>query len=256
MAKKRAKVVTSRRSARHDLLIAAVGAVLGAVTAAVAPIVAANVLEPKKSDLRIVDFAVEARSVTSEAVGDFFGEAGYGIETPPLLTMVIHNLGNRRAVITRVRLTIEESVTVHECAGIGGAYTTSAVYDVVLPSRPAEGQVLTQRVGHEIGSDEVDSFSILLGLADDLETHLYRIRVAMIYDSGHTLEVGTAVVSIPRDLSSDYFSPEFEVSLDKIAGARESRDPCVRENALAVAEFLRGPGVRSSAMVAITEALG
>jgi hypothetical protein len=217
--------------------------------------VAANVLDPKESDLTLVDFAVEARSVTSEAVGEFVREAGYGIETPPLLTMVVHNLGDRRAVITQVRLTIEESVTVRECAGIGGAYTTSAVYDVALPIKPADGQALTQRVGQEIGPDEVDSFSILLGLEDALETHLYRIRVAIIYDAGNTLDVGTAVVSVPRDLSSDYFSLDFEISLDKIAGARKSGDPCVRENALAVAEFLRAPGVRSPAMEAITEAL-
>jgi hypothetical protein len=156
-----------------------------------------------------------------------------------------------------VRFTVVDSAVVRLCEGGGDGIRLSATYDAVLPFEPLRNQVIAVPVSEQAGPDEVDKFSVVLGLpGETLEpAHLYRLRIALIYDEGKSIDVGTAIVSLPDDPSLSAFNPGLlNATLSEIAANSALESPCYRQNILITSRFTKGPGIRTPAMQAITEA--
>jgi hypothetical protein len=79
--------------------------------------------------------------------------------------------------------------------------------------------------------------------------------VALVYDEGHSVDAGVAVVSLPENPSVFSFSTG-SATFEEIAAALATDDRCYRQNVVMAGGFLNGPGSRTPTMQAITDAFG
>jgi hypothetical protein len=186
------------------------------------------------------------------------GQPASVIENRPMVTMTVHNQGERRSVVTEIRLTVEASSTLRDCAGAtGGRISTTARYGVQLPLRPSPGQVIIQPVGHEIGTDAVDKFSVVFEPPGDavLDLHLYRLKVTLVHDQGRSTDLGRVLIAAPADPSGIWFTKYGDIPFDALRTRALAETGCYRQNIRTAAAFLRAPGARTPALQRITEAL-
>jgi hypothetical protein len=249
--------------ARHDLVVGLVGVVLGAIVAAFAGQLANAVLDPTRPELAVADFAVATQSLAlktedPELLESVGSKEGSMVASRPAITITIHNKGDQRAVLSQIRVTVEDHLLIRGCVeGVGGNIPTSERYGLVLPLEPPPGLIVTRLVSQEIGPDSVDKFSLVLGLADEPleEIRLYRLKLVIVHDDGQTFNAGNAVVALPQDPPAAFFTAFGAVSLDQLKTPKKGEEPCYRANARAAGRFLKAAGTRTPALQAMTAAL-
>ncbi|WP_139128606.1 hypothetical protein [Micromonospora humi] len=152
---------------------------------------------PDTPGLAFIDLVVR----DPERTGD---ENSQGEEewTQPIVEFTVHNRGVRRSVITRVIMTVEESVVIEQCGSQGFPIAVSATYDVLLPLFPSRRSVLEAPVSQQQGADEADRFALRFSTPErknDVTIHIYRLRFELVADGTKSrLPAGTAVVAVPH----------------------------------------------------------
>lgn len=181
------------------------------------------------------------------------------VGTDPSLDVQLHNVGGRRAVVTKARITVERVDSVPVCFS-AGALDVSGRYSATLPDRPG---VVEVPLHQQIGRDQADRLSITLGATKE-SLHLnsppsrkllYRLRLALLDDSGgQPADAGTALVSVPGvpEGTEDYWPRSLQSkSRSELAATfggsipYASFVPCWRANNARLHVALSAPGARS-----------
>ncbi|WP_045746574.1 hypothetical protein [Actinoplanes rectilineatus] len=176
---------------------------------------------------------------------------------PPPVEFTVHNRGTRRSVITRVGVTVEDSMVLRQCASQGEPLAVSASYDVVLPLEPADGTELEVPVGQQQGPDEADRFALRFGTpARESPTviHIYRLRFALLTDgSEKRLAAGTGIVAVPfAPLDGDgYFWSDIYQGIDMTMAGVNEDIACMKENSAAIERLLDGDVALSPLLSAV-----
>jgi hypothetical protein len=167
--------------------------------------------------------------------------------TPPAVEITVHNRGDRRSVITRAVVTVEDSAVIKQCDSQGEPLAVSATYNLTLPLQPAVGTVVRVPVSQQQRSDEADRFALEIGTPPrDVPTtvHVYRLRFELEADGSDTrLPVGVAVVAVPLAPSSAgaYFWGEMldsgQISLDSWPGLEDAK-ACLKGNSATLQRLL------------------
>jgi len=178
--------------------------------------------------------------------------------TPPAVEITVHNRGTSRSVITRVAVTVEDAAVIPRCDAQGGSVPVSATYDVVLPPRPAPGDVFRVPVSQQQAADEADRFALRFGTSEratPTAVHLYRLRFDLEADGSKTrIPAGTAVLTLPLSLreGDGYFWSEIydsgQVEIDSAPGVDEILT-CMRTNSKTIQRVL-GAGAELSPALA------
>jgi len=244
---------------RREIIVGLIAAVVGALAGAFAAPMAAGLVESRAPKLAVPDFTVATQSMIADGINEDGGRYSEKISRP-IITTTIHNRGSRRAVVTRIRLVIEDSVFIPACEIGGGPFKISASYDAQLPLDAAPGAGVTIPVSQEIGADEVDKFSLVLGILGEprVGPYLYRLNVVLIYDDGANLDVGRAIVSLPEDPEVRDFSGRgySSATLEELKGAADASERgCYADAARKTASILRMPGARTPTLQDLTDVL-
>lgn len=136
-------------------------------------------------------------------------------EAPPRLEILLHNTGDKRAVLSRANIEIRRVRLLRQCFSQGDL-PLSTTYAATLPANAAPGHVVQAPLHEQLGGDEADRFAIGLGVrADPAKSsysvggkqnlaglYLFEVAISLISDEGgQPLSVGRALVSLP-------FAPE------------------------------------------------
>ena len=131
------------------------------------------------------------------------------LDDPSRLDIKLHNVGTRRLVLTRARVSVLAVVRLPLCYSQGGLGVTGH-YDVTLPARTGSVEV---HLHQQLGPDEADRFRLAVGTSKNnlqistpataasparLRSLVYRLRVAIFHDGAATpIDLGEALVSVP-----------------------------------------------------------
>jgi hypothetical protein len=111
----------------------------------------------------------------------------------------LRNIGDQLAIITGVKLQVQQFAQVNECFSAGSLATTGWS-SVNLPTDPAPGTVATVPVSQQMAPDTADKFEVSLHVpkwARGLQ--VYRFHVWVLYDQQVPLNAGYLVVSLPEE---------------------------------------------------------
>lgn len=195
-----------------------------------------------------------------------------------VLDITVHNLGNRLAVLTGVKLKILDFAYLRTCY-TQGEVGASTPYPVSLPDHPAKGTTLTIPLHEEVGHDKVDRFVVRLrpppyrkpkGYPEE-GTFGYRVAAALTSDVQADLSLGAAAFAVPYTpgLWTSVWDPTDPARKTKMSNAVNSGVPltwdgeymhgverCMSDNARSVTRLLRPPGARSTEMADLLAAVG
>lgn len=136
---------------------------------------------------------------------------GGATEAPPRLEILLHNIGDKRAVLSRANIEIRRVGLLRQCFSQGDL-PLSTTYAATLPANAAPGHVVQAPLHEQLGGDEADRFAIGLGVrADPAKSsysmggkqnlpglYLFEVAISLISDEGgQPLSVGRALVSLP-----------------------------------------------------------
>ncbi len=136
---------------------------------------------------------------------------GDATEAPPRLEILLHNIGDKRAVLSRANIEIRRVALLRQCFSQGDL-PLSTTYAATLPANAAPGHVVQAPLHEQLGGDEAGRFAIGLGVrADPAKSsysirgkqnlaglYLFEIAISLISDEGgQPLSVGRALVSLP-----------------------------------------------------------
>lgn len=177
----------------------------------------------------------------------------------PQLDITVRNTGKNPALLTEVRITVEDSARLAVCEyHTGDAVAVSREYAVRLPLLPAPGErIVTHPLHQEVPAGSVDRFKVFFRVPRAGEAnYVYALRVALIAeDSGKAIDVGRFVIGVPESANrGGRILPE---GADPF-GALDSQERlmstwCGRRNLAALDRLLRRPGRRSPSMAALTD---
>ena len=157
---------------------------------------------------------------------------------PPTLELFLHNLGRRRAVLTRARIEVLRVGLVRQCVSQGDL-PLSTTYAATIPADAKPGDAVEVSLHEQLGGDQADRFAIALGIRANPASSsystgkrmslpgpfLFELAISLVGDAGRRpLAVGRALVSIPfAPIAPEfYWSPASESQL-KNFGLAEAR---------------------------------
>lgn len=180
-------------------------------------------------------------------------------ETAPQVEIIVRNVGDRLAVLTRATITIKASVLLQPCAG-EGAIDISGRYDVVLPGEPRPGQQLEVPISHQVDPDGVDRFALrfalhpdVLSVGNESTSAFYQLGLTLIHDDAKRLEAPDVIVAVPTTPYKGWPSSD-EDAFNSGANFSPTYVRCERDRKVRAAQFLSRTGKRSEQLVALTEA--
>ncbi len=196
---------------------------------------------------------------------------------PVALDITVHNLGNRLAVLTGVKLKILDFAYLRTCY-TQGEVGASKPYPVSLPDNPTEGATLTIPLHEEVGHDKVDRFVVQLRPPPyrspegypEAGVFGYRVAVTLSSDVQDDLALGPAAFAAPGTpgLWTSVWDPTDPDRKAKMSNAVNSGTPltwdseymhgvetCMTANARSVTRLLRPSGARSTAMAELLSAV-
>lgn len=203
---------------------------------------------------------------------------GTDFEHPVTLDVTVHNLGNRLAVLTGIRLKILDFAYIRDCY-TQGEVDASKPYPVSLPDNPSEGTVLTVPLHEEVGHDQVDRFVVRLRPPPYREryggpeagTFGYRVTGMLSSDVQADLPLGPAAFAVPFNpgLWTSMWNPtnpqrraDFAKKLNSGVPMHWDSNPymhpvetCLDRNAASFARLLRPAGARSAEMAKLLTAI-
>jgi hypothetical protein len=196
---------------------------------------------------------------------------------PVALDITVHNLGDRLAVLTGVKLKILDFAYLRTCY-TQGEVGASKPYPVTLPDRPTADATVTIPLHEEVGRDEVDRFVVQLrpppyrapeGYPEE-GVFGYRVAISLSSDVQGDLTLGGAAFAVPGTpgLWTSVWDPTDPDRKAKMSNAVNSGTPltwggeymhgvetCMSKNAKSVLRLLRPAGARSTAMAELLSAI-
>lgn len=186
----------------------------------------------------------------------------------PGFEVIVHNRGNRAAVIDRADLVVRHVYALQRCASQDDL-PLSETYGLVLPAGARAGDRVSTHLHDQAGADEADRFKISLSVdvpSDERGTYfLFEVGLSLHDDARRSsLPVGAALVSLPfvPNEGEYYWSKQTasllrnfetgEVTTRELFGASM---PCWRSNTMVLRKALASTATRSKRLDAIARSL-
>jgi len=189
-----------------------------------------------------------------------WGGLGQTPDSMPQLDITVRNTGRLPALLTAVRVTVEDSERLATCYINGGdAVPVSGSYAITLPLLPTPGErTVTRPLHQEVPAGELDRFQVRFRLPwnDLFETYVYALHVELVSeDSDRAIELGRFVLGVPDTVfgASRKLPLESDLFYASAPSKRLVSTWCVRRNLASLDRFLRGDGRRSSSMAALAD---
>lgn len=130
---------------------------------------------------------------------------------PPRLEILLHNTGDKLAVVDRAKIEIRRVGSLRQCVSQGDL-PLSTTYAATLPAGASPGDAVEVPLHQQLGADEADRFAITLGVRAKPGSSQYTIRgkqslpgpylfelaVSLVSDEdSRPLDIGRALVSLP-----------------------------------------------------------
>lgn len=213
--------------------------------------------------------SLETHGAELEVVDVVLGnQPGYSEKAKAHVDVKLHNTGDRRAILTRLRTKVIRSALLPSCLVLGGEGTyVTGRYSILLPGFPPDGYQRENVLNQEVGPDRVDRFRATFKPKDiDVFTAvLYELDLAVEASNGPSIELGRFLVMTPfalfrpawpffiaeplkqRQLEREGASrPLLPKRLGKIGTAG-----CYRRNVQLIAEFASSGAERSKSVDAL-----
>jgi hypothetical protein len=178
----------------------------------------------------------------------------------PTLELVVHNVGERRATLTRMQFTVRDQVFLPTCY-IQGDLPVAEEYAITVPRKAKAGTVVNSSpLRRQLAVDQVERLAFRFRLPPtrengkivpytfDDDNYLYRFDVGLVRDNRQTAEpLGTAIVSLPFGPSEgQIWTTDNRTKF--VDGLPADAVACMKANAAKLRTFLEGPGERSGQM--------
>lgn len=182
----------------------------------------------------------------------------------PHVEVKLHNTGDRRAILTRLRIRVHRAAFLPACLLFGGEGTyETGRYSVLLPKWPSPGYRRQNVLNEELGADEVDRFRATF---ETQETQIgtvaiYELSLSVLASDGETVKLGRVLVMTPFSLSNWNWSSYFATPREREQLVREGAGgpvyveqlglvtpgDCYRRNERIVGPFLESSAKHSAA---------
>jgi hypothetical protein len=165
----------------------------------------------------------------------------------------LRNIGDQLAIITGVKLQVQEFANLTECFSAGSLDTTGWS-SVNLPTNPAPGTLVTVPVSQQMAPDSADKFEVSLhvqGTPRGLQ--VYRLHAWVLYDQQVPLNAGYLVVSLPQEPEDGaYYWTRAEQAnpdiLKPFVASVKVVSQCLIKDSVSLHAILSLSGTRSSGM--------
>lgn len=119
------------------------------------------------------------------------------------LDIKVRNTGDTVAVVTAVRVRVDEARPLDVCELVGGdQLDVSRLYDAELPADA--GTTVEVPVSQAVGADEADRFVVTVGVDGTSGARVYALSASLVVD-GDEVNLGQAVVAAPWPWRNKYF---------------------------------------------------
>lgn len=181
------------------------------------------------------------------------GQVGYLSKFEDQVYFSLRNIGNQLAIITGVKLQVQQYAQLYECYSAGSLATTGWS-SVNLPTDPAPGTLVTVPVSQQMAPDSADKFEVSLHVPKTaLGLNVYRLHVWVLYDQQVPLSAGYLVVSLPQQpQDGGYFWSRTDQAnpsiLQPFAPSVKVLSQCLIKNSTRLHAIVSLSGARSSEM--------
>jgi hypothetical protein len=168
----------------------------------------------------------------------------------PQLDITVRNRGKEAALLTKARITIEDSALLSPCEwNSGDLVPASKDYAIELPVLPTPAdRVVVKPLHQEVPAGGVDRFRLLFRVGErSLDNFMYAIHVVLVTDaSREPVDVGRFILGIPLPVTGNgRILPEGPYAPSAYPDQRLASTWCLRHNLAAVERLLSRPGKRS-----------
>lgn len=158
--------------------------------------------------------ALELDSVSVESYAEIHPNSSPS--GPVTLDFKVHNTGEQIAVITDVRIRVQQfmdlplyqSQSSASRASSQNALPVSASYGFVMPLSVGGNYDIS--ISDQVEPDQADRFQASLrlpsgGTSSNTDIYLYRVHLTLLYGGSRTLDAGEAIFSLPEDTRNSSF---------------------------------------------------
>ncbi|WP_143780801.1 hypothetical protein [Ornithinimicrobium sp. CNJ-824] len=157
------------------------------------------VRDTPSSETEVVGLAASAGSL------EFGPDAQEITVVPSTIRITMQNAGELASVVAGVELTIREYARLDICQA-GGGLPVSETHDVVLPTDPQEGEVVSVDAVHEVPANGSDRFELAVAVDDEemqVAAYVYLLELRLNIDGEKTDDpVGRVVIPVPTGLAN------------------------------------------------------
>jgi hypothetical protein len=176
----------------------------------------------------------------------------------PQVDLTLRNSGEQPVLLTKARITVEDSAWLPMCIVPGaGPVPIAGRYSVMLPFLPREGEEVVEKTLHdEVPANGIDRLKVYFqapGVGED--SNLYAIHVELLLDGKEgAIDAGHFVIGVPGPpFRNGEVLPENDYLLRSggIYGTRAGSAWCYRQNLSALHRILKRSGKRSPEIAAL-----
>jgi hypothetical protein len=216
-----------------------------------------------------------AKITASELLVDNPRQSAGAPQRAPRVELVLHNEGDRAATVTRLRITVRDTLFLPTCY-LQGDLAVAKSFGVTLP-RNARRETVVQSgpLRRFLRPDEVERLAFKFHLPPPLQNgkpvawqfnednYFYRLDLAVLHDASRVpASVGTVIVALPFGASED----QIWTSEDRRTAAAARRGEvnwyapprviaCMQSNSAKLQTFLTGRGERSTELESLKRRL-
>src|SRR5215204_5015264 len=229
------------RTRSRDLLLAGGGLAIGVLGTIVALMawIAPRSPAPTRADVQITDVTVSAlEDIPFEGIDDEDPSRKFPLSMQDYaIDLEVHNLGGQPALIRDLRITVQRTQLLRECADIGGGLKASALYDVRIPTDRATPFDVEAPAKPRFNVDP-NSFDRLAVTVGPAETYgglwLHRLEVRLELTTGELTNAVPVTVLGPVTVADAVHGRIFDAERDDL--------DCVLENQRTLADLARQGG--------------
>lgn len=172
----------------------------------------------------------------------------------------LRNTGNQLAIITGLKLQVQQFAQIPVCYSSGSLGTTGWS-TVGLPTNPSPGDVVTVPVSQLVAPDSADKFEVSIHLSKTAQgVQFYRLHAWIIYDEQVALKAGYLLASLPVEPQDGgyYWTREDQADpgrLKPFTANLQSLSHCLIANSERLRTILSLPGNRSTGLASLPTTL-
>lgn len=172
----------------------------------------------------------------------------------------LRNTGSELAIVTGLKLQVQQFALLHECYSSGSLGTTGWS-TLNLPANPSPGDVVTVPVSQQMAPDSADKFEVTIHVSKAaLGAHFYRFHAWVIYDKQVALNAGYLLASLPIEPQDGgyYWTRDDQADpsrLKPFTTDLQSLSHCLIANSKRLHAILSLPGNRSAGLTSLPATL-